>query len=66
MFILGFDRKNGTVYSFFPSEKKIPEGNTKLLHNKTIEGRSPVVDVINFFWRKSGKSRFPLKQKQQE
>ena len=25
-----------------------------------------VVDVIKLFWRKSGKSRFPLKPKQQE
>ena len=27
---------------------------------------STVVDVIKLFWRKSRKSRFPLKQKQQE
>ena len=26
----------------------------------------PGVDVIKLFWRKSGKSRFPLKPKQQQ
>ena len=45
--------------------------NSRLNKSSTFWGHwgppyRSVVDVINNFWRKSGKSRFPLKPKHQE